>query len=127
MRYFRDEGVVRIRVCEHRAYGEQDLADSEGRGPLVLQYVQANGAVGVYIRMVNASRKINLGRLERVVRRKVDVQEEDTASVGRVGGAHNGGLPVEQVVANGSGTAGGRGITAEVLEFLGYALEGHEC
>lgn len=39
-----------------------------------------------------------LGGLERVVGREVDLHHKDPARVGRVGGPHDGGLPVEQVI-----------------------------
>lgn len=119
---FRDQGVVWIWVCQHGAYGEEDLADSESGGPLVLQNVQADGAVGVYVWMVDARRKVHLGGLKWVVGGEVDVQEEDAAGVGGVGGAHNCGLPVEQVVADRASAAGSGWVPAEVLQFFGDAL-----
>lgn len=70
---FRDQRVVGVGVSEQGADGEQDLADGQGRTPLVLQDVQADGAVGVDVRVVNARDEVDLGRLEGVVRRELNV------------------------------------------------------
>ena len=67
--------------------------------------------------MVDAGGEVYLGGFEGVVCGEVDVEEEDSAGVGGVVGAHDCGLPVEHVVADGSGGAVRRGIFSEVDEF----------
>ena len=52
--------------------------------PLVSQNVQADGAVGVDIRVVDAGGEVDLGRLEGVVCGKVDGEEKDAALEWRV-------------------------------------------
>ena len=50
----------------------QTFRDGQCWRPLVSQNVQADGAVGVDIRVVDAGGEVDLGRLERVVCGKVD-------------------------------------------------------
>ena len=92
-----DERVIRIRVRQQRADREEDLGDGESGRPLVFQDVKADGAIAVDVHMVNFRGEGDLGRLERIVGREVDVQEEDTLVIGRVLRAHDRRLPVELV------------------------------
>lgn len=78
---------------QHRADGQKDyrqrtclrtLRDRQGRAPLVPQNVQADAAIRVDIRVVDLRRERHLGRLEGVVRRECNGQEEHTATVRRV-------------------------------------------
>ena len=62
-----------------RAFG-----DGQRWAPLVSQNVQADAAVGVDVGVVDARGEVDLGRLERVVGREVDGEEEDAARVRRV-------------------------------------------
>lgn len=50
--------------------------------------------------MVNASGEMDLGRFERIIGWKVNIEEEDSACIWRVIGTHDGGLPVEHIVSN---------------------------
>lgn len=56
--------------------------------------------------------------LERVIRGKVNVQEEHTTGIGRVFRSHNGRLPMEHIIAHRSCRTIGRRIFAEVDQFL---------
>ena len=67
--------------------------------------------------MVDAGGEVYLGGFEGVVCGEVDVEEEDSAGVGRVVRAHDCGLPVEHVVSDGSGGAVGWRVSSEVDEF----------
>lgn len=58
--------------------------DCQSRAPLVTQDVETDAAVGVDVWMVDASAEVDLGRLERVVGREVDCEEENAARVRRV-------------------------------------------
>lgn len=58
--------------------------DGQRRAPLVTQNIQADATIGVDVRMVDAGSEVDLGRLERVVGREVNGQEEDTTGVWRV-------------------------------------------
>jgi hypothetical protein len=121
----RDERIVGIGVRQHAADAEEDLADCQGRTPLVLQNVEADTAIAVDVGVVDARREAHLGRLEWVVRREVNCEEKDASRVGAIARTHDGRLPVEQVLATWSGTAGCRGVPAEVLQLLCDSLEGH--
>lgn len=63
---------------------ELTLGDCESRAPLVPQDVQTDAAVRVDVGVVDASGEVDLWRLERVVGREVNVQEENAARVWRV-------------------------------------------
>lgn len=80
----RNERVVRVRVREHGADGQQHLGDGERRAPLVPQNIETNAAVGVDVRVVNLRREGHLRRLKGVVRREGYVEEEDATGVGRI-------------------------------------------
>ena len=68
--------------------------------PLLLQNVKANASICIDIGMVNLCVELNFGRLERVVRRKLDREEKNTALVWRVTGTHYRRLPIENVLAD---------------------------
>jgi len=57
---------------------------------------------------------------------EVDVEEEDSALERGVGGAEDGGLPVEGVVAHGPGTALAGRVIADVLQFFVDSFQGHD-
>ena len=59
-----------------------------------------------------------LWRLERVVRGEVNGEEEDASLVRALRRAHDGGLPVEQILTHGTGRALRGGVATEVLELL---------
>ena len=68
--------------------------------------------------MVYFSDELELWRLEGVIRGEVNVQEEHTAGEGRVIRSHDGCLPVEKVITNGSSGALCRWIATQILQFL---------
>ena len=55
----------------------------------------------------------------------MDGEKEDSAGERAVGRAHDGRLPVEHVVADGTGGALRRRISAQILQLLRYALQSH--
>jgi hypothetical protein len=74
--------------------------------------------------MVNSRRKVDLRRLEGIIRGEMDVQEEDTTSIGRVIGTHDSSLPMILILLiNGTSRAVGRWVFAEVDEFLLNSLK----
>ena len=73
---------------------------------MLLEDVEADGAVGVNIRVVDPCREIDLGRLEWIIGWEADVQEKYSTRKGRVIWAHDGGLPMVLVlVVNWTGGA----------------------
>lgn len=121
----RDKGIVRVGVTEQGADREQNLADRQSWGPLGPKDVEADGPIGVDVGMVDPRCEGYLWRLEGVVSRKVNCEEEHSPLVRAVWGAHDCGLPVEQILSNWSSTALGRGVPSEVLQLLVDPLEGH--
>jgi len=75
--------------------------------------------------MIDSGGERHFGRLEGVVSGEVDGEEKDTALVGALWGSHDGRLPMEQIVADGAGTALSWGVTTEVLEFFVDSFECH--
>ena len=121
----RHERIIRVGVRQQGADGEENLGDSEGWRPLLLENIKADGAVRVDVRVVDSRGEVDLRRLEGVIRREMDVQEEDTTSVGRVIGAHDGCLPVVWILlVDWPGGAVGWWVLAEVDQFF---LNSFDC
>ena len=93
----RDERVIWVGVSQERADGEEHLGDGECGRPLVFEDVEADRSIAVDVHVINFRRERNLRRLEGIVGREVDVQEEHTLMVRGVLGAHDRRLPVELV------------------------------
>ena len=55
------EGVGGVAVGEERAHGQQYLGDGQRRAPVLLQDVQADGALAVDVAVVNAGLEHHLG------------------------------------------------------------------
>mmetsp|Transcript_50040 Transcript_50040/g.154611 ORF Transcript_50040/g.154611 Transcript_50040/m.154611 type:complete len:225 (-) Transcript_50040:18-692(-) len=126
LRHVRHQRIVRVRVRQQRAHRQQHLADRQRRRPLVLQDVQADAAVGVDVRVEDLRRELQARRLERVVGREVDVEEEEPARVRRVLGTDDGRLPVEQVaLRHRPGRRVRRRVLLHVAQLLLDAAEGH--
>eukprot|EP00199_Chlamydomonas_sp_CCMP681_P005411 CAMPEP_0119108450 /NCGR_PEP_ID=MMETSP1180-20130426/14446_1 /TAXON_ID=3052 ORGANISM="Chlamydomonas cf sp, Strain CCMP681" /NCGR_SAMPLE_ID=MMETSP1180 /ASSEMBLY_ACC=CAM_ASM_000741 /LENGTH=251 /DNA_ID=CAMNT_0007094061 /DNA_START=898 /DNA_END=1650 /DNA_ORIENTATION=- len=105
MCYTAYQGVIGIAVSQQGADGQQHLGHGERRAPLVFEDVQADGPAAVDVAVVDARAKGHLWWLERVVCRKGDVQEKDTASVRAALWTNDGGHPFIDVVAFGARTA----------------------
>lgn len=62
--------------------GTQRTLRNRQRGrPLIPQNIQANGTIGVDVGMIDLGRKADLGRLEGVVGRETDREEENTTRI----------------------------------------------
>ena len=70
---------------------------------MILQNIETNGTVAVDIGMVDLGSKVDLWRLEGVISREVDRQEENTTLVRAILGTHNSCLPMEQIISNRAG------------------------
>ena len=89
--------IIWVGVGQQGADGEQNLGDGECWRPLVLEDVQADGSVGVDVWVVDPGGEVDLGWLERIVSWEMNVQEVNTAGVGRLIGSHYSSLPVELI------------------------------
>jgi len=121
----RHQRIIRIGVSQHRADGEQNLRDCQRRRPLVSEDIQTNRSIRVDVWVIDLRCEAHFGRFERIINRKGDGKEEDTASVWRITRSHNRCLPLEHVFARWSSAAGRGGVTAEVNQFLVNALQSH--
>ena len=115
-----DQWIIGVGVRQEGTNREEDLGNGQGRTPLVLQNVQTDSTVGVDVAMVDTSGKMNLWGLERIIGGEVNVEEKDTSGVRRIVGSHNGGLPVEHVITDGSGGTVGWRILSQVDEFCEF-------
>lgn len=70
--------------------------------------------------------KDHLRRFERVLRRKIDVEEVYAVLVGRSGRAHNGRYPFVQVIAFWSCAAVARRVQADLRKFFLYSVSESE-
>ena len=123
---FGHQRIIRVRVSEKRADGQENLGDGESGRPLILQDIEADRAIAVDVRMVNFRREAHLGRLEWVVGGEVDVQEENASRVRRILRTHDRSLPVELVLLVGwAGRAVCRRIPTEVNELLLDSFKRH--
>jgi len=75
--------------------------------------------------MIDSGGERHFWRLEGVVSWEVYGEEKDTALIGALWGSHDGRLPMEQVVADGAGTALSWRVTTEVLKFFVDSFECH--
>lgn len=112
MRNLGNQGIIGVGVCKHRADREQHFGDCESRTPLVSQDVKTDTAVRVDVGVIDSGSEIDLRRLEWVVGREMNGQEEDTSRVWRVTRTHNCCLPVKQIISYGTSRAGRRRVTA---------------
>lgn len=111
------QGIIRIRIRQQRTDTQQYLTDSQCWTPLILENIQTDSAIGINVAVVDAGGKVYLGGFEGVVGRKVNVEEEYSPGVRGVIGSHDGSLPVEHVVSDGSGGAIGGRIFSEIDKF----------
>ena len=83
---------------------------------MVLQNIQADASVTIYVGMVNFSSELAFGGLEGILSGEVDVQEKHTALERRVIWTSDCGLPMVEIlfIYGTSGTVGS-GVLAEVL------------
>lgn len=102
-----DERIVRIRIRQQRADGEQDLGDGERGRPLLLQDVQANLPRTVDVAVIDSRSKRNFRRFERVIRWKLNVKKKYTILIGRSCARCRDGTPSDRSAfdSNGEGRA----------------------
>lgn len=117
--------IIRVWVRQQGTDGEEHLRDRKCGWPLVLQDVQANRAITVDVHVVHFRRECNLGRLERVIGREMDIQEEHSLVVRRVLWAHDSCLPMELIIrVGGASRAVCRWVSTKVDKFL---LDSFSC
>ena len=98
VRVFRQLRIVRVLIAHQGTNSQQNLRNRQRRRPLLFQNVQTNAPVRVHVRMVHFCLEIHLRRFERVIRREVDRDKEETALVRTIRWANDGGVPVENIV-----------------------------
>lgn len=92
--------VVGVRVGQEAKDREQDIADGQGRRPVVLQNVQADGAMLIDIRVVNSGCELQLWGAERIIRGKLDSNGETALRIRRVCWPHDSCRPRKYIIAH---------------------------
>lgn len=95
-----NQRVIRVRIGQKTADREKNFANSQSRTPLILQNIQTDSSIRVDVTVVDAGCEVNLWRLEGIIRRKVDIEEENTSGIRRVIWSHDCCLPVKHIVPN---------------------------
>ena len=73
--------ICQLNIPSSKWFEFLTFGNGQSRAPLVPQDIQADAAVGVDIGMVDPSGEVDLGRLEGIVGREMDSEEEDAARV----------------------------------------------
>mgnify|MGYP006889531655 CR=1 FL=1 len=77
--------IIRLGRAHERLQRDESCANREGRRPLILENIKADGSsLRADIRVPNLRLELHLGRLERVVWRNYYVDVEDATLVARV-------------------------------------------
>jgi len=92
--------VIWIGIGQQATNTQQHLTNGQRGTPLILEDIKTDAAVRIDVTVINPRSEVNLGRFERVVCGKVDVQEEDTPGVWGVIRAHDCGLPVKHIISD---------------------------
>lgn len=107
-----NERIIWVRIRQQGTNRQENLGNCERGAPIVLEDIKADSSLVIHITVIDFSLELQLWWLERVVLRELDLQEEHSALVRRVGRTHDGGLPLKHVISSGSsGTVGGRIVT----------------
>jgi len=96
----RYQRIIRVRVCQKRANGKQDLRNSKSRAPLLFEDVEANAAIAVDVRMKYLCSERNLRRLEWIVWGEVNVHQENTTGKWAIGRTHDCSLPMKNILSS---------------------------
>jgi hypothetical protein len=110
--------VIRVGVGKEGADRQENFRDCQSRAPLLLQNVQAYTSIRVNVWVVHLGLKVDLRRLERIVRREMDFDKKDATRIGAVSRAHDCRLPVKQIFANGPCTARCRWVFLQIQQFF---------
>ena len=125
LRDLRNERIVRVRVGQQRRDRQEDLRNRQRRAPLVFQDIQTDRSVRRDVTVVDLRREVALRRLERVIAREGDGQEEDTAFVRAILRPHDRGLPVEHVLTGRPRRAVSGRVLGQIRELLVDPLQRH--
>lgn len=112
------ERIIRVRVIKKTTNRKEYLGNSEHRGPLLLQNVQADNPVLRDVRMKYLRLKGHFRWLERVIRWEAYVQVENTRFIGRVLGAQDTCPPYGYIISYWAPGAIHRRVFLEFLELL---------
>jgi len=109
--------VSSITISKQGNDGEEYFGYGECRTPIVFEDIQTDGSLRIDIAMIDPRTEDNLGRFERVIRGKGDLQEEYSTLVHGSRGSEDGTNPIVDVVTLGPSTAVGGRIDGDLREF----------
>jgi len=81
LRHVSRQRVVGVGSTEECLDGQEDSSDLQGRGPVVLEHIQADPAQLVDVWMVDLGEEADLGRDHGVVVRQEELELEDASLV----------------------------------------------
>lgn len=113
-----NQGIAWVAVRQKGADREENLRDGQRRRPFILEYVQADDTLGVYVAMVDPSTELDFRWLEGILRREVYIQKEDATFVHRPRWAQYGRNPLEKVVSLRSSAAVRRRIQGNAAQLF---------
>ena len=122
----RNKWIIWVCIGQKGTEGEQHLWNCQSWWPLVFENVQTDTSIRVDVAVIDPSRESALGRLEWIVGRETNIDEEYSSSVWGVVWAHDGRLPCELVflIERTSWTVCG-GIFSEINKFLLDSFQSH--
>ena len=104
------------------------LGDGQRRAPIIFQDIQANSSLVVNVAMVNLGGETDLGRLEGIFCRELDIQAKNTTSIRAPPWPHDRCTPPEQIaLRRRPGAAVGRRVLGQVFQLFLNSLQRHFC
>ena len=76
-----DKWVIGVGISQQGTDGKQDLANRQSRTPLIFENIQTDASVRVDVTVIDTGSEMDLGGLERIVGREVDIQKENSSSI----------------------------------------------
>ena len=113
----RYQWIIGIWVSKQGTDRQQNLADRQGRTPLILEDIKTDTTIGINVTMIDTSGEVDLGWFEWIVSGEMDVQEEDATGIWRVIGTHDRRLPMKHVITDWTSRTVGRRVLTQINKF----------
>ena len=113
----RYQWIIGIWVSKQGTDRQQNLADRQGRTPLILEDIKTDTTIGINVTMIDTSSEVDLGWFEWIVSGEMDVQEEDATGIWRVIGTHDRRLPMKHVITDWTSRTVGRWVLTQINKF----------
>jgi hypothetical protein len=101
--------------CGYRGIGGNKARQNTVRTTICIDGPRVNSNQTTTTRI---NQSIDQTHLEGIVGRKMNIEEKDPSRIRRILRTHNGGLPMEHIVTDGTGGTIGRWVLAQIDQFL---------